>query len=139
MATETVEVTTAEGSGKPRRKRAQRSKVRSRRSTTARRSRNANLRSQNDQVLRQGRRVIDRAYDWAGEATSAMPRFRDLRLPRRSDLSAITEANPLLLGAVGLGLGIVLGSLMPSRFSARSASRLSQPTGRGGRRGRRSS
>jgi len=128
MAMETVEVTPAEGSGKPRRsKRAGRAKTGSRASASRRRSRNANLRnSTTDQVVRQGKRVIDRAYDWAGEATSAVPRFaRDLRLPRRSDFGAITEANPLLLGAVGLGLGIVLASLMPNRFSARSIARFS--------------
>ena len=137
MATETVEVTSAEGSGKSRRKRASRGKATPRRSASRRRSTNANLRSSADQALRQGKRAIDRAYDWAGEATHLVPRFRDLRLPRRSDFSAITDANPLLLGAVGLGLGIVLASLMPNRFSARSTGRLSTGASRSGRRGRR--
>jgi hypothetical protein len=137
MAMETVEVTSAEGSGKSRRKRAARSKAAPRRATSRRRRTNANLRSSSDQSLRQGRRVVDRAYDWAEEATHMVPRFRDLRLPRRSDFGAITEANPLLLGAVGLGLGIVLASLMPNRFSARAIGRFSSGTSRSSRRGRR--
>ena len=137
MALETVEVTSTEGSGKSRRKRASRSKATRRRSASRRRTRNANLRSSADQPLRQGKRAVDRAYDWAGEAAHMVPRFRDLRLPRRSDFGAITEANPLLLGAVGLGLGIVLASLMPNRFSARSIGRFSSSTSRSGRRSRR--
>jgi hypothetical protein len=135
MALETVEVTPAEG--KTRRKRAARAKASPRRSASRRRSRNVNLRMPTDQFVRQGKRAINRAYDWAGEAASAMPRFRDLRLPRRSDFGTITEANPLLLGALGLGIGIVLGSLMPNRFSARSMTRLSAGASRAGRRSRR--
>jgi len=134
MAMETVEVTSAEGSGKKsRRKRASRGKIVRRRSVSRRRSTNANLRSSSDQALRQGRRAIEKAYDWAGEATNMVPRFRDLRLPRRGDFGAIREANPLLLGAVGLGIGIVLASLMPSRFSARAIGRSSRSSRRGRR------
>jgi hypothetical protein len=137
MAMETVEVTSAEGSGKSRRKRVSRGKAAARRrSAGRRRSANANLRSSSDQALRQGRRAIVRAYDWAGEATHMVPRFRDLRLPRRSDFGAITEANPYLLGAVGLGLGIILASLMPNRFSARAIGRFSAGRSRSSRRGR---
>ena len=134
MALETVDVTSAEGSGKSRRKRASRGKTVRRRSASRRRSSNANLRSSSDQALRQGRRAIDKAYEWADDASSMVPRLRDLRLPRRSDFGAIREANPLLLGAVGLGLGIVLASLMPNRFSAR---RFSSGASRSSRRGRR--
>jgi hypothetical protein len=137
MAMETVDVTSTEGSGKSRRKRASRGKTARRRSTGKRRSSNANLRSSSDQALRQGRRAIDKAYDWADEASDMVPRLRDLRLPRRSDFSAIREANPLLLGAVGLGLGIVLASLMPNRFSARAIGRFTSGSSRSSRRSRR--
>jgi len=137
MAMETVEVTSAEGSGKSRRKRSSRGKATRRRASSGRRSSNANLRSSSDQALRQGRRAIAKAYDWADEATHMVPRLRDLRLPRRGDFGAIREANPLLLGAVGLGIGIVLASLMPSRFSARAIGRSSSGSSRSSRRGRR--
>jgi hypothetical protein len=133
MAMETVDVTSAEGSGKSRRKRSSRGKATRRRSSGRGRRSNANLRSSGDQALRQGRRAIDKAYDWAGEATEMVPRLRDLRLPRRSDFGAIREANPLLLGAVGLGIGIVLASLMPGRFSARAIGRSSRSSRRGRR------
>jgi hypothetical protein len=137
MPMETADVTTAESTGKSRRKRSSRGKTTRGRSSGRRRGTNANLRSSSDQALRQGRRAIDKAYNWAEEATDMVPRLRDLRLPRRSDFGALREANPLLLGAVGLGLGIVLASLMPNRFSARAIGRFSSGSSRSSRRGRR--
>ena len=63
-------------------------------------------------ALRRGRETIGRAYDWANEATEGS-RLRSLRMPRRSDIGHLSEANPLLLGAVGLGLGVAIGTLFP--------------------------
>ncbi|HEY7747493.1 MAG TPA: hypothetical protein VH933_02325 [Aestuariivirgaceae bacterium] len=69
-------------------------------------------------LLRERQRAINKAYEWASDATRSVPRLaKDLRLPRRSDLEALTEASPIVMGAVGLGIGLVLGSLMPSKFS----------------------
>jgi len=59
-------------------------------------------------ALRRGRETIGRAYGWAQEAAEG-----HLRMPRRSDISQLTDANPLLLGAVGLGLGVAIGTLFP--------------------------
>ena len=75
-------------------------------------------------VLRRGKSVMNRAYSIAEEARRAMPHMpriprMDLRLPRRSDFDALTDANPLVIGAIGLGLGVVLGTLMPQRVSGR--------------------
>lgn len=63
-------------------------------------------------ALRRGRETLGRAYDWAHEATEGT-RLRSLRMPRRSDIGHLSEANPLLLGAVGLGLGVAIGTLFP--------------------------
>lgn len=67
-------------------------------------------------ALRHGRDTLSRAYDWAHEA-----HLGSLRMPRRADISHLTEANPLLLGAVGLGLGVAIGTLFP-RGMARNRS-----------------
>ena len=67
-------------------------------------------------ALRRGRATLSRAYDWAHEA-----HLGSLRMPRRADISHLTEANPLLLGAVGLGLGVAIGTLFP-RGMARNRS-----------------
>jgi hypothetical protein len=63
---------------------------------------------------------LNRAYDWAHEAASST-NLGNLRMPRRSDLAHLAEANPLLLGAVGLGLGMAIATLFPSGLGLRSS------------------
>lgn len=67
-------------------------------------------------ALRRGRDTINRAYDWAHE-TAESTHLGSMRMPRRSDIAHLTEANPLLLGAVGLGLGVAIGTLFPRRMN----------------------
>jgi hypothetical protein len=69
--------------------------------------------------LRRGRDTISRAYGWAHEAAEGV-HLGSLRMPRRSDIAHLTEANPLLLGAVGLGIGVALATLFPRRMSRRT-------------------
>lgn len=59
----------------------------------------------------QGRRMAKRAYAAAGNA------MHDMKMPGRSDITNFAEQNPLILGAVGLGLGVVIGTLLP-RYSS---------------------
>lgn len=61
-------------------------------------------------AYRQGRRMAKRAYAAAGDAMGEM------HMPARRDLERFAEHNPLVLGAVGLGLGVVIGTLLP-RYS----------------------
>ncbi|WP_119268697.1 hypothetical protein [Taklimakanibacter deserti] len=70
------------------------------------------LESNAGMALRRGRETISRAYGWAHD-TAEGAHLGHLRMPRRSDIAHLTEANPLLLGAVGLGLGVAIGTLFP--------------------------
>jgi hypothetical protein len=73
-------------------------------------------------ALRRGRNTISRAYGWAYDAAEGA-HLPHLRMPRRSDITHLTEANPLLLGAVGLGIGVALAALFPRRMSRRASGR----------------
>lgn len=73
-------------------------------------------------ALRRGRDTIGRAYGWAYDAAEGA-HLPHLRMPRRSDIAHLTEANPLLLGAVGLGIGVALAALFPRRMSRRASGR----------------
>jgi hypothetical protein len=142
MSMQDVEITESETTEKPKRKApARKSRARGasrKRASASRSSKRSNRRpaprgrassgasriSPTNRMLRQGRSVMNRAYSIAEEARRAMPRMPrmphvDLRLPRRSDFDALTDANPLVIGAIGLGLGVVLGTLMPQRVSGR--------------------
>ncbi|MGH6875496.1 MAG: hypothetical protein ACREDW_10800 [Aestuariivirgaceae bacterium] len=135
MAVETAENTTQATGGRSRRKRS-RSKASARKAASRRRVSNVTLRASTEKVLRQGKRAIDRAYGLSGETRTLAPwHLPRVRLPRRSDLRAITKANPLVLGAVGLGIGMILAAIVPRRISARWSARASlAQTGRHGRR-----
>jgi hypothetical protein len=83
--------------------------------TGRRNTKTATARSMQDNAgmaLRRGRETLSRAYDWAHEAAESR-HLPHLRMPRRSDIAHLSEANPLLLGAVGLGLGVAIGTLFP--------------------------
>ncbi len=73
-------------------------------------------------AMRRGRETISRAYGWAHDAAEGA-RLGNLRLPQRSDLNHLTQANPLLLGAVGLGIGVAIGTLFPRAMGQRAANR----------------
>jgi hypothetical protein len=70
-------------------------------------------------LLNQGRQAFTGAYDQAVSAgrslrssigSSSWPSVVD----RRKSITSMIEENPLVMGAVGLGIGMVLGAMMPS-------------------------
>ena len=74
--------------------------------------------------LTRAKSAIGDAYGWAGEATSALPKtMRDMGLPSQRSMRNLLEEKPLVLGALGLGIGVALGAMLPpagqlsSRFS----------------------
>jgi len=63
---------------------------------------------------RRGKRLIEDAQNWADDARRAVPRLaRNMHLPSPPSLETFTEANPVILGAVGLGIGVIIGALLP--------------------------
>src|SRR5215208_5280293 len=102
-------------------------KTRGRKVAKRRRRSSPEVQGRAEQLLRKGKRVVNKAYDWAGDAGRAVPRLtKQLRLPQRTDLDDLT--NPLVVGAIGLGIGVVLGTLMPQMITS------SQMLPRGGKR-----
>ena len=127
MSPQTDETAPVESSAPTDRKSAR--KPRARKVAKRRRRSSPEVQGRAEQLLRQGKRVVNKAYDWAGEAGRAVPRLTNqLRLSQRSDLDDLT--NPLVVGAIGVGIGVVLGTLMPQMVTS------SQKLPRGGKRSR---
>jgi hypothetical protein len=94
--------------GSPARRTSQRANPVSDRSLTS------NYRRKATDLARRGKRLVDDAYGWADEARSAVPRLtKGIHLPSPRTIESFAEANPVLLGAVGLGIGVVIGALLP--------------------------
>ena len=66
-------------------------------------------------LIARGKAAFGDAYAWAGEASHSLPRStRDLGLPDQKSLKAMIDDRPLIIGAVGLGIGVALGSMLPA-------------------------
>jgi hypothetical protein len=66
-------------------------------------------------LIARGKAAFGNAYAWAGEASSALPKTtRDLGLPDQKSLKTMIDERPLIIGAVGLGIGVALGSMLPT-------------------------
>jgi hypothetical protein len=70
-------------------------------------------------LLNQGKQAFTGAYDQAVSAgRSLRSSIGSSRWPsvvdRRKSITSMIEENPLVMGAVGLGIGMVLGAMMPS-------------------------
>lgn len=66
-------------------------------------------------LIARGKAAFGDAYAWAGEAGSALPKAtRDLGLPDQKSLKTMIDERPLIIGAVGLGIGVALGSMLPA-------------------------
>jgi ElaB/YqjD/DUF883 family membrane-anchored ribosome-binding protein len=71
------------------------------------------------------------AYTWVGETGNALPKTaKRMGLPNQQSMQEFIDEKPLIVGAVGLGLGIALGAMLPmtratapARRSARKSSR----------------
>jgi hypothetical protein len=90
------------------------------RASTGRRAKPDATEGLGKQLYRQGRDAVSGVYDTAStigtRARRAMPKLRggvDLRARGESVYSTMEE-HPLVIGAVGLGVGMVLAAMLPS-------------------------
>ncbi len=115
MATSTVQSASDIASKTPKKTRAVKSKAKAGRPFGTK-NRIESGESMSAKLFRQGKDVIADAYDTAANAGRAMPKIpttRELRQQGQSVYSMMEE-RPLVLGAVGLGVGIALAALLPS-------------------------
>ena len=63
--------------------------------------------------------AIHAASDWAGARAKHLPKAaRNLNLPNQKAAMDFAEQRPLVVGAVGLGIGLVVGALLPRMHTA---------------------
>jgi hypothetical protein len=84
--------------------------------------------------MSRGKRALGGAYDWAAVgAGRALPRAAR-HLPDQRTLQSLFEDRPLLLGAIGLGLGAMIGMMLPGRLMSGKSSSARRRSGRSSRR-----
>ena len=71
------------------------------------------------EFLDRGKTALHAASDWAGATAKHLPdTARKLNLPDQKAAMEFAEQRPLVVGAVGLGIGLVVGALLPRMHSA---------------------
>jgi hypothetical protein len=64
-------------------------------------------------LMSRGKQAIGGAYDWAADgAGRALPRAAR-HLPDQRTLQSVFEDRPILLGVIGLGVGAMIGMMLP--------------------------
>lgn len=60
-------------------------------------------------LLSQGRHAVDGAYEWVAGSAERL-------IPGRRSLQNLMEEQPLVVGAIGLGIGAIIGMMIPGNF-----------------------
>lgn len=69
-------------------------------------------------------RALGQMYGWADKKGRQIPgAIKGVRIPDAKSLQSFAEDNSLVLGAVGLGLGVLIGALLPSAGIAHTSNR----------------
>ena len=67
-------------------------------------------------LMSQGKQVLGDAYSWASNSAGrALPRAARY-VPDQETMRNVLEERPLVLGAIGLGLGAIIGMMLPSHL-----------------------
>ncbi len=77
-------------------------------------------------AVKQGRKFANSAYGMASHMADRLPHAADM-MPDTRRIQRMADTNPMLLGAIGLGIGLVVGAFMPNVISG---SRNNAPAGR---------
>lgn len=65
--------------------------------------------------MARGKEALDQLPKWANRAADALPQnIRNIELPNSAPVQNYLKEKPLVLGAIGLGLGAILGTFLPT-------------------------
>ena len=81
-----------------------------------------------------GKKAAGTAYEWAAEGAGRALPLAARRLPDQRTVQKLVDERPYVLGAIGLGIGAIIGLMLPSPLSGSGSS---SPSGRSGGRSRR--
>lgn len=69
--------------------------------------------------LARSQQALASAYDWAGSKGRRIPEaIKRAHLPDARSLQSLAEEKSAILGAVGIGVGILIGAMLPSMGSS---------------------
>lgn len=76
-------------------------------------------------LMSRSRRAAGNAYEWAAEGASRAIPLASRSMPDQRTVQRLVDERPYMLGALGLGIGAMIGLMLPSPLHMRSFSRSS--------------
>lgn len=73
-------------------------------------------------VLSRGRKAAGDAYEWASEGASRAVPLASRAMPDQRMVQRLVDERPYMLGALGLGIGAMIGLMLPSPMHLGSSS-----------------
>jgi hypothetical protein len=73
-------------------------------------------------LLSRSRRAAGSAYEWAAEGASRAIPLASRSMPDQRTVQRLVDERPYMLGALGLGIGAMIGMMLPSPFSSTGGS-----------------
>lgn len=73
-------------------------------------------------LLSRSRRAAGNAYEWAAEGASRAIPLASRSMPDQRTVQRLVDQRPYMLGALGLGIGAMIGMMLPSPFSSTGGS-----------------
>lgn len=72
-------------------------------------------------LLSRGKRAAGSAYEWAAEGAGRALPLAARRLPDQRMVQKLADERPYMLGVLGLGIGAMIGLMLPSPIGRVSA------------------
>lgn len=73
-------------------------------------------------LLSRSRRAAGNAYEWAAEGASRAIPLASRSMPDQRTVQRFVDQRPYMLGALGLGIGAMIGLMLPSPLSSMGSS-----------------
>ena len=89
-------------------------------------------------LFSRGTKAVGGAYEWAAEEAGRAIPMAKRHMPDQAAMLRMVDERPYVLGAIGLGIGALIGMMLPGRLSGAVMSQPSQPKRRAKRTTRKS-
>ena len=84
-------------------------------------------------LLSQGRKAAGGAYEWAADSAGRALPLAARHMPDQRTVQRLADERPYILGAIGLGIGAIIGLMLPARLIGGTASPPVRPAKRASR------
>ena len=100
------------------------------RSSGNRRSAESGYSATASRLMSRGMQVAGDAYGWAAEGAGRALPLAASRMPDQRSMQRMIDERPYVLGAIGLGIGAMIGMMLPSRMMSIPGITQKRPAGR---------